>query len=726
MLMGATNIPPAITLPFLPMQAGQVGQTASRQQGCRRRVVAPHSARPVRPNPTGSAPRRRMSLSRTLVVFAPGVFFLAAMLFYIVTALVCIALPPQPTVVFGTDDMHRIPASAHCIRVTRYADYVVAEVAIGSPMRVMNVLLNLNEVTSEIALLIHSTRVSESATISCNGYLCTDTALLHVGGPVGAQERVVASFLYANPTTLSSSMSYLMSLDGEMKLNYNVDYFLTGSHMCWADYSDLATPIAPSDAKETTGLKLHVIDGELCSNATTVVAYGGALANSPAVKKVASGCGITNDTVVLFPEQASNEAAWLVIQNSQLYENAPEDVKKRRNVVEAGTECAKIEFPHSYSLFEMDCRSIYASCETLASVPFRRAATQAIRIRIGENGTHAGTMPVMWTANDVRLHNLPRLGENAVVTSLIKLTLMLLTALVIWVRANKITASHSQLFMFCLRAARCNEKLIKEREDVSMFTIIEDLSIGLVAIVARTGVTIWRFRQLFADGQSRAPIVQTIACVLSFLHWIVRNFVLRHKCELPLTKLGGSTAIVDATSAVMLAYASPPLFVSAAGRFDSTARMLVALLISTITVPRCIFASACCGLMLAFTSEDMLQESRCPLDSSTLTMQPVEEYRQRSLRAPRFENAKSMINAEKPVFLAILALSMLMWLFQAASVGALMADIFCMPLAFSMHRVSTGDISPTAVALFFTLNLVGLPQLLNHAVRVARSPLHEP
>jgi len=577
--------------------------------------------------------------------------------------------------------------------------------------------------------LIHSTRISESATISCDGDLCTDIALLNTAGPSSDQTRVVATFRYANPTTLTSSMSYVMGLDGELKLSYDTDYFLTGSNLCWARAS-------ASASVASGGLSTQIIDGELCSKASDIVAYGGALSTSPAVQKVASGCGVTNDTVVLFPEQASNEAAWLVIQNSHVYETAPEDVDKRRNVVEAGTECAKSAFPHSHSLFELDCRSIYASCETLASVPFRRAATEFLRIRIGRNGTAAGSEPTIWTADDPRLHDLPRLNESAVGTAIIKLTLMLLTALVIWVRANKITASHSSLFLFCLRASRCTENLVNERKQVSLLTIAEDMTIGLIAIGARTGVAIWRFTSLVSDGQARTPVLQLVACVLSLMHWIVRNFVLEHECELPLTKLGGSTAIVDATSAVMMAYASPPLLVSAAGRFDSTARMLVALLITTISVPRLMFASACCGLLFAFTFEDLLRAPRArALNSSTIFMPPASALGEGPTQGGAGNDAGGgkkrgaqllSIHVSKPVFVVILALSLMQWMVQAVSVGTLMADIFCTPLAFSMHRVITGSTVPTAVALFFTLSLVGLPQLLNHAIRVAKAPLHEP
>ena len=622
------------------------------------------------------------------------------MLCYFMTGLICVSTPPGPTVAYGR---HVVPETATCVRVSRHADYVVAEVGIGTPLRIMRVLVNLNAVTDTTALLVHSTRVSESSTVSCDGQVCADVMLMNTRGPNSPQERVIGEFRYANPTTLTSSTSYTIGLDGEMPLRYGNDYFLTSTHMCWIPHDQVVS-------EEDPGLQMHVVENELCANASDILAYGGALGASPAISRLSKGCGNATDEVVsLFPDEASNEAAWLGLQNSEVYQSAPEDVDARRNVVEIGTTCAASAYPHAHSLFQLDCLSIYTSCETIASVPFRRAATQQMRFELPPSDS--SVKPRVWATDDPRLHDLPKLGDNAVNTAIIKLILMVLSALVVWIRSNKVTASHSSLFMFCLRASRCIGSQSQEATKVSNFVIAEDAVIGLVAIGARLAVSAWRIVSLTADNQLRAPTIQIIASVLSLLHWVVRNFVLKHECEIPLTKLGGSTAIIDATSAVMLAFASPPLLVSATGRFDSTARMLVALIVATITVPRCLFSTSCCGLLLSFSLEDALRQK--PLTSATMAM------------LPNGGGAKPSKQPHDTVYLVILVASAGAWLFQAASVGVLLADLFCVPLAYSMHRATTGDTLPTALALFLVTTSVGLPAIVNHAVRVAKEPVVE-
>ena len=669
---------------------------ATVQQQCRRRVAPDRNYYPstVPIESASNTKPQRWGLS----VWAPGLFLGATMLCYLVTGLVCVGVPPQPTTEFG---VHTVPATSQCVRVSRHADYVVAEVGIGTPLRIMNLLVNLNAVVNGTALLVHSTRVSESSTVTCEGQICTDVMLLNLDGPASAQQRVIGMFRYANPTTLTSSSSYALGLDGELALNYDKNYFLTSTHLCWESYENAVFPTE----EEAPTLLVGIESGELVANASSIAAYGGVLAESPAVQRINQGCGNESNTLIsLFPEEAGNEAAWLGLQNSDVYQSAPEDVDARRNVVEVGTDCSPTAYPHAHSLFQLDCLSVYTSCETIASLPFRRAATHQMRFSIPPFGS--GLAISVWVADDPRLHDLPKLGDNAVNTAVVKLTLMILSALVIWVRASKVTASHSGLFMFCLRASRCLGSQTEESTKVSRVVIIEDAAIGLLAIGARIAVSVWRLVSLTEDNQLRTPLIQLIACIISFVHWAVRNFVLKHECEVPLTKLGGSTAIIDATSAVMMAFASPPLLVSATGRFDSTARMLVALIVSTITVPRCLFAAACCGVILSFWFEDFLRAKKTP-NANTITMLSGGA-------------AKPTKPPHDPPYLIMVFVAALSWLFQAACVGVLMADLFCTPLAFSMHRSATGETLPTAIALFMTTTAVGLPALVKNAVRVAK------
>jgi len=508
----------AIPLLSLNPPAGHVrqnGRLRHETSNCRRRIVSDRNFPRVLvqthvPNAVATWP---------VSVWAPGFFFCISMFLYVISGIICVTFAPGPTVVYGE---HAVPEGATCLRVSRHADYVVAELGLGTPLRIMNLLVNLNSVRNATTLLLHSTRVSESSTVACTEDVCTDAMLMNFGGPNSPQSLAVGKFRYRNPMMRVSTASYTIGLDGEFSLGYGHDYFLTSTHICWEPYNIERVPETDS------GLRMDIQSGELFANASDVIAYNGAL-SSPAMLKLREGCGNSTIPVSIFPEEASDEVRWLGLQNPDVYQTAPDDVDERRNVVETGTTCAQAAFPHAYSLFQLDCLESSVPCQTAPSVPFRRAATYQLRFAIPTSDS--GSLPHLWTVQDSRLDDLPRLNDNAVNTAVIKLVLMILSALVIWVRANKVTASHSSLFMFCLRASRCLGAQDEESTRVDRLVIIEDAAIGLVAIAARFAVSIWRLVSLAEDNQLRAPLMQLLGCFFSFLHWIVRNFVLKHECE---------------------------------------------------------------------------------------------------------------------------------------------------------------------------------------------------
>ena len=222
--------------------------------------------------------------------------------------------------------------------------------------------------------------------------------------------------------------------------------------------------------------------------------------------------------------------------------------------------------------------------------------------------------------------------------------------------------------------------------------MLEDQLVGLAAIAARIAVAVWRMTTLFEDNMLRAPLTQLIAGGLSLLQWIIRYYILDKLCETPLTKLGGSTALVDATTAVLLAFAQSPLFVSSSGRFDPTARLLTSLLIVTMTLQRCLFAVACCAALWAVATEE---SSRRPNGASTFTRE----------------------------YAAMALLALLTWLAQTAFLGILVADVFVVPLAFSNSRAYAGSDGELAMAIFTALTAAGLPGLLRTVEMIAESPV---
>lgn len=627
---------------------------------------------------------RKIEIATTWNSFAPGACFFVAMLVFMLAGILCISSPQKPTVIFGT---HAIPDTATCVRVTRHTDYSTVDIAFGSPAVVLNLLLRLDMIkgAGETAVRLFSNRVAESATVSCKGSVCTDVALVTLQGPGAEQKRAHVGFEYTNPTT--ESVSYgtasTMGLAGEFALNQGNDYFLTATHLCWAPVNPVAN--WPASA----GFAALAEAGFLTADALAVGAASVFRSSPAGVAGTGATCEVGVGRVRVFPGAASDEATWLGLASKRAYESSPENVADRRTVVEVGSVCASnhSSYERARSLQLLDCASVYVDCDVDPSLPFRRAASSQLRIQLRDDGSNAA---VVFADYDGRLSALPNMSPGHTMgLAIVKLTLMVLAAAVTWIRSAKATASVPRLFLHCVRAAHCP---ILNDDTLHGTVVLEDQLVGLIAVGARIGVSLWRTMTLMEDGILRAPIAQLIASGLSLLLWAIRYFALDRMCETPLTKLGGSTALVDATTAVLLAFAQSPLFVSSSGRFDPTARLLTSLLVVTMTLPRCLFAVACCATLWAVASEES------------------------SLRP-----AAAHVFTREYAALALLAL--VAWLLQTASLGILVADVFATPLAFSNSRTYEGGSAELSMAIFSALVASGLPGLLRTVEMVAETPV---
>ena len=642
----------------------------------------------------------------TWTSFVPGAVFVLAMLAYVVTGLLCISFPPEATQAY---DEHEIPVTAKCLRVSRHSNFVSVDVIIGTSGSMLNLLLRLDIIkqNNATAMRLFSNRIAESGSVSCEGTLCTDLMLVHTEGPTSPQKQAVVGFEYTNPTTesLTYGTAVTMGLDGEFALNQGYDYFLTTTHLCWA-----AAAAAAADSADTAGaVPAHVIDGLLKADAAGLeqtVAMRATPAARAHTQGTCAGAGGVGE-VALFPGAAADETRWLGLSSERVYESSPDNVDDRRTVVEVGTSCASnhSSYERAYSIYQLDCLSAYVPCDTLPSVPFRRAASDQLRIHLPDDGSN---LAYVFTTPDSRLESLPKLeeGSHAMWLSLVKLGLMTLAAAVTWIRAGKGTASLDRLFLHCLRMAYC-PLLEQTSGDVEYDVIWEDAAVGFAALAARFATAIWRTVSLSVDGQMRTPVAQLVASVLSLVQWFLRYFVLDRKCEAPLTKLGGSTALVDATTAVMLGFAEPPLFVSSISRFDPTARLLTALLITTMTLHRCLFATSCCGLLWAVATDDVAK----PVEFSS------------ALRVLPGATSAAATARFAPEYVPYVLFALIAWILQTCSVAILLADIFCVPLAHSMSRSIAGGWGELAMVIFVATTAAGMPQMLRTVLFVAKDPV---
>ena len=632
------------------------------------------------------------------------------MVAYLLAGSLSLAIAPTPTTKVGEFD---IPAGARCLRANRHADFTSVELNVGTPFSLLNVLVRLDHVVENTVnastLRLFSSRVAESDTVSCHGSICADAALLQLGGPASNMERVVMQFAYTNPSNeiLTYGTAVTLGLDGELAISKGYDYYLTATHFCWDSSNSTNATLAAASASDAP-VRAHTSTGTLRTDASDLVTSP-TMRNTPVGMAHAMGrClnasgGIVGETG-LFPGAAGDEATWLGFGSTRMYEESPDGVEDRRTVVEVGTDCAAAYegYNRAYSLYTLDCQSVYTPCTTSPTVPMRRVASDELRILTDEDGA-----AFVWTYPNSRLTSLPRLEDatDAVLLSLFKLALMTLAAAIVWIRAAKTTSSHDRLFMFCVRSAHCEPS---SDEPVTEATVWEDALIGLIAIGARLGVAVWRLETLADDNQSRAAVVQLVACGLSLAQWATRYFILQRQCETPLTKLGGSTALCDASSAVMLAFAQPPLLLSNVGRFDPTARLLTALLLTIVTLQRCLYASSCCGLLWAVARHDK-ELSTWKIAQARIRGGGVFANDQLE---PRFSEAY------EPILLA----AAVGWVLQAASVGVLLADVFALPLAHSSARSLAGDWLPIAFAFFAAITVASMPQLVKTAEKIAEAP----
>ena len=231
-------------------------------------------------------------------------------------------------------------------------------------------------------------------------------------------------------------------------------------------------------------------------------------------------------------------------------------------------------------------------CATGPTVPFRHVAKRVLRFQLPPGSAEFRVDG----AEDATLDALPAnmSAEDAFGVAILKLALMALTAAVLWIRAAKNSSSNKDLVEYHLTQRRSLPAV--RALDAHPHRWWEDMLVGLCAVLARLLVALWRREALTADGFERLVWVQVVGAVASTVHCAARygyaagwrwqrdqdEDARTQEARSALLLFGGSTAIADATSAVLLGFCEPPMLQTAADRFDPTARLLCGLLISLV------------------------------------------------------------------------------------------------------------------------------------------------
>lgn len=611
-----------------------------------------------------------------------SLFFVSTIFLHVAAGLVALRWAPESPV--SAADV-RIPADATCLRTTRHSDYTTLDIVVGTPLTQLSVLLRLDGIksandTSESTLRFFSADVVESSTVTCGlGGVCTDV-LLSADGTRKTLELQYAQFSYRHASierSLYTVASSIGGVVGEFFLREGFDYWLTSTHLCYSSRGTDVSQMVP----------VNVQDGRLVA-ARQDLSLDDVLGHVPAARSPETDCNATK--VHLFPHEASVESSWLSISDSTLYNTAPQSVESRREIAEIGVSCAanSSSLARDLTLYLLDCSPFITTCRDERSVPYRRVATTSMFLSLTTTGNYGIRATV-----DNTLFNLPRLANssNAFYASLLKMAAITLAAAVVYVRSKKKTASSSWLFKNCLSIAKRRGALspvTDENSDVKIVeNVVEDQIVGVAAIFGRLVVVLLQNDSLALDGQARVCAFEYVAILLSTLHFALRYLVLHaDDQEAAISKLGGSTAIIDSTAAVMLAFSQTPTLGVSTNSFDPTARMLVALLISTIVVSRCAFSSACCGTLYPTFKDD------CRFD-----------------------------------YCYLLLYSGATWAIQSAILGCNVCDLFVVPSAYAMIRTTVADedtVFIARVALFFALTTAGLPRLMSTTRHILSEKMH--
>ena len=482
---------------------------------------------------------------------------------------------------------------------------------------------------------------------------------------------------------------YYMNLEAEISVMVGARYWLTTTHLC--------VDPQPAPLSSTEGALRATFDehSQLVTEASALVRLDKNLVND-AMAHAAHRTGVCANTsgelttVVLFPPAAALEHHYLDLADLTLYESEPAAVGTRRLVAELGYMCAMgVEWmAHAYKLWLLDCSALHR-CRAGPSLPWRRVTTNEMRMHyVSESEAY------FWFEPRQMLRSMPGLHEadSALAISIVKLALITLVAATIWIRADRATSAADWLYRHCVEIAHCVEATAAHY-GASTMSVSEDAVLGFLCIVARGGVVLWLRDVLREDDQLRVVVVEIVGTSLSLVHWTARYLLIqpnvfqmsgvRSHHDDPLTRLGGSSAVVDGAMGVLVLYARTPLIVNDGG-FDATARLLTGTLLALVSLQRSLFALCCCSVLIEASREGMLVQNN--------------EY------------------------VAMLLFGIVFWTLQISSIAVALSDLVATPMAGGMMRAQNGDRVPIICVVFLVIVALGMPRLMRTCVKLVRIP----
>jgi len=554
--------------------------------------------------------------------------------------------------------------SGFCLRASRTSDFPVVSLAVGSPPRVVKLLLRLGRVVEHASesMYIFSDELLRSETLRCtDDRKCTDVALLTTDTH-GAQSTGTVAFNYGNAYSGEFAVEQSIGTEGSISLVRGTHYDLSPTHFCWRDAAAAAAATAtPPPPPPPPGFEYYNV-----SVSAQGSLYIDDLDDDGVLGQTTSRC---NNSVMLFPVDASHERSWLALSNDFLYEASTFKLADRRGVVERGLECA--DESNEKEIYELDCTiDLQSNCRMKPSVPFRRLSQFELKLALSSSSSNSSSsLAVKKRSSLMRLSGSNSISDS-VFFALMRLVVLLIVAFVVFNRAERVSASAFSTINSAIEVSRGREKHGKH----TWFNALSDASVGALAISSRALILWHQTVVLVDDGNLVVVIWEVVGLAVSVVHYLLRHFVLKTDLEkeAPLSKLGGSMSLVDACVAALLSVLHTPMLGASDRDFDAVSRLFCAVLIALFCVHRLVFSVASCAILASTTASD-----------------------------GRFERSYS----------PVLWMSCGLWLLQNCALSFSFARLFVVPQSYSLVRFSSGDARQTEIALFLGSIALSIPYL---------------
>lgn len=568
---------------------------------------------------------------------------LAASALYVVVGLVaCASIDPLS-----------VDASA-CFPVARSGEQAVAHVSMGPNFRVYELMIRSDAVYSQCRKedLFHvrmaSAEAIYSSTVDCEGDVCSDLVLIRRS----SSSRTVRAIVSFVSTSTESTLASALGLDGEIFACNGTEWTLSSHHLCASPHSG-RVGVAGKEEEECS---LRAIARDPTSIGAAQFTAEGALtlhtdraslraAGTPWSSFPAASSGLecnSTDSVDLFPAFASLHGAWIV--GAALRVNPTlHDQSHIFAAREAGLACYSQQNKRAVDVIRIGCG--VGGCMFDPAVTFFRVSNAKITMVSGVTPLVSG---VCVHAAPIRAlqevgHSSPADEQSSrfdVSIVVAKLVVMFFAAAVVWTQNDsgmengRFTDVH---LVHCLRGDK--DAHVHRRT-------LEEMLIELTALVIRVAVMCTQIDTLFHVGLASVGAVEVVACstgLVQLVFRIVSNYAWWPKL-LPLDfvdLLGGPTSVVHVSCAAMLVFARQPLY-DTNTTFDEVARLLIAILIAVVCLPRVVFRISCvgriavewgCGMAVWGACHWLVQTTSLAISFSVLFASPFVLHTLRSVRA---------------------------------------------------------------------------------------------